>query len=224
MDIHRPKPVRSLREFASEIGVIVIGVAIALAGEQSIEWLHWRSQVADTRQALIAELSQDVELAARTRQNDPCKLGLLDELERWARDPHGPSPSLNTTPRAGNLLMLQSSAWEVSKTGQGAASVPLDDRLAFARVYNQLDEVNSLTEHERETAQELVGMMGRPDLTTAERRQMLQYVNRWRGLHKVWIAIATEFESEAKHVGAKPPTALRTIRFPDDCALPREAG
>jgi len=133
-----------------------------------------------------------------------------------------PSPTL--TPRAGILLMLQSSAWDVSKTGQGAASMPLDNRLAFARVYNQLEEVNSLTDFERDTARELVGMMGRQDLTAAERQQMLQYVNRWRALHNTWIFLASDFESKAKLVGAKPPPALRTIKFPDDCKLPQEAG
>jgi hypothetical protein len=43
MHIHKPKAVHSLREFLSEIGVIVVGIAIALGGEQVIEWLHWRS-------------------------------------------------------------------------------------------------------------------------------------------------------------------------------------
>ncbi len=37
MDIHKPKPVHSWREFATEIGIVVIGIAIALGGEQIIE-------------------------------------------------------------------------------------------------------------------------------------------------------------------------------------------
>jgi len=37
MDIHKPKPVHSWREFLSEILVVVTGIAIALAGEQAIQ-------------------------------------------------------------------------------------------------------------------------------------------------------------------------------------------
>lgn len=37
MDIHKPKPIHNWREFLSEIGVIVLGVLIALGAEQSIE-------------------------------------------------------------------------------------------------------------------------------------------------------------------------------------------
>lgn len=37
VDIHKPKPVHSIREFLSEIGVIVVGIAIALTGEQLVE-------------------------------------------------------------------------------------------------------------------------------------------------------------------------------------------
>ena len=42
MDVHKPKPIHGWRDLVKEIGVIVIGVAIALAGEQGVEWLHWR--------------------------------------------------------------------------------------------------------------------------------------------------------------------------------------
>jgi hypothetical protein len=38
MDIHKPKPVHSWRELLTEVGVIVIGVSIALAGGQTMEW------------------------------------------------------------------------------------------------------------------------------------------------------------------------------------------
>ena len=36
MDIHKPKPIRNWREFLKEVGIIVLGVSIALAGEQAV--------------------------------------------------------------------------------------------------------------------------------------------------------------------------------------------
>jgi hypothetical protein len=44
MEVHRPKPVHHWREFLKEVGIIVLGVLIALGAEQSVEWLNWRAK------------------------------------------------------------------------------------------------------------------------------------------------------------------------------------
>lgn len=59
MHIHKPKAAHSLREFLSEIGVIVLGIAIALLGEQAVEAVHWRHNVEQAEQAMRTELSLD---------------------------------------------------------------------------------------------------------------------------------------------------------------------
>ncbi|MBV9062475.1 MAG: hypothetical protein JOY77_06055, partial [Alphaproteobacteria bacterium] len=40
MDIHKPKPIRNWREFLKEVGIIVLGVSIALGAEQAVEAIH----------------------------------------------------------------------------------------------------------------------------------------------------------------------------------------
>ena len=45
MHIHVPKPLHGWREFLGEVGVIVVGVLVALGAEQVVENLHHRSQV-----------------------------------------------------------------------------------------------------------------------------------------------------------------------------------
>src|SRR6185437_6380654 len=57
MEIHRPKSWHGLRELAKEIGVIVIGVLLALGGEQLVEALHRGEQ------ARLAERAMRLELA-----------------------------------------------------------------------------------------------------------------------------------------------------------------
>src|SRR5258705_11348027 len=59
MEIHKPKPIHTWRELLTEIGVIVIGVAIALAGEQTVEALHWHYRVNDAMEAIRLELRDD---------------------------------------------------------------------------------------------------------------------------------------------------------------------
>ncbi|MDE2355663.1 MAG: hypothetical protein KGL69_02805 [Alphaproteobacteria bacterium] len=81
MDIHKPKPVHSLREFLSEILVVVTGIAIALGGEQIIEALHWRHEVHVTEAAIASELGDDLRWALLVRQYAPCTKAYVDTLE-----------------------------------------------------------------------------------------------------------------------------------------------
>lgn len=59
MDVHAPKPIHGWRDFLKEIGIVVIGVLIALSAEQAVEALHWRSKIASAEQAMRLELRDD---------------------------------------------------------------------------------------------------------------------------------------------------------------------
>jgi hypothetical protein len=81
VDIHKPKPVHSWREFFSEILVVVTGIAIALAGEQVIEAIHWRHKVHATEAAISTELGDDLRWALLIKQYGPCTKAYLDVLQ-----------------------------------------------------------------------------------------------------------------------------------------------
>ena len=82
MDIHKPKPIHSWREFLKEVGIIVLGVGIALAAEQAVEWWHWKGRIRDAGAAMQIELSTDNGPQAYTRLAITACLGRqLDELE-----------------------------------------------------------------------------------------------------------------------------------------------
>ncbi len=81
MDIHKPKPVHSWREFLSEILVVVTGIAIALAGEQVIEAIHWRHKVHATEAAIKTELGDDLRWALLVEQYGPCTNGYINALQ-----------------------------------------------------------------------------------------------------------------------------------------------
>ena len=60
MDIHKPKPWHSLREFLKEYVIIAVGVLTALGAEQAAEWVHLRNETAEAREALHAEIEHDL--------------------------------------------------------------------------------------------------------------------------------------------------------------------
>jgi hypothetical protein len=56
LDVHPPHaPTHTWRDFLLHIATIVIGLLIAIGLEQSVEYLHHRRQLAETREALRIE-------------------------------------------------------------------------------------------------------------------------------------------------------------------------
>src|SRR5437868_11970983 len=80
VEIHKPKPIHNWREFLKEVGIIVLGVSIALAAEQAVEYFHWRSQVAQARTFLTAEITRDTANAISRLRTQQCTERRLDEL------------------------------------------------------------------------------------------------------------------------------------------------
>jgi hypothetical protein len=72
MDIHKPKPWHGWPEFLREIGTIVIGVLIALGGEQLVEMQHWRHVVHEARDALKDDEKQMLFWSGQREAQAPC--------------------------------------------------------------------------------------------------------------------------------------------------------
>jgi hypothetical protein len=56
MHFHLPKPLHGWRAFAGEVGIIVVGVLIALAAEQAVQSIEWRHKV----DAAIADMNNEL--------------------------------------------------------------------------------------------------------------------------------------------------------------------
>jgi hypothetical protein len=80
MDIHRPKAAHNWREFFTEIGTIVIGVVIALGLEQSVEALHEHGLARKAREAIDAEMQEDVDRIAYRQALQPCNDKRLNQI------------------------------------------------------------------------------------------------------------------------------------------------
>ena len=136
MDIHKPKPVHNLREFASEIFVIVIGVLIALSGEQIVEWLHWREAVAETRESLGRELAFNLGVIQSRIDAAPCIARRSAELRTmFARHAAGQPVVLAGRFSQPNFPHLRTSVWETAMADQSLSHMPRDLRLRYAGLY-----------------------------------------------------------------------------------------
>lgn len=59
MHLHLPKPLHGWREFIGEVGIIVLGVLIALTFEQLVDAWQWREKIGRAEAAMRVELSRD---------------------------------------------------------------------------------------------------------------------------------------------------------------------
>ena len=73
MEIHKPRPIHSWRELATEIGVIVVGVLIALGLEQAVEAYHDRERLEETTQAIDAEIREGLASAQILADMEGCQ-------------------------------------------------------------------------------------------------------------------------------------------------------
>ncbi|THD60483.1 hypothetical protein [Phenylobacterium sp.] len=81
MEIHKPKAAHSWREFATEIGTIVIGVLIALAAEQAVEAIHEHHVAEEARRNVRAEAALDVGFVQGRLAANACVDQRIEDLQ-----------------------------------------------------------------------------------------------------------------------------------------------
>jgi len=142
MHVHVPKPLHGWRAFAGEVGIIVLGVLIAIAFGQLVEALNWRSQVADAQSALSGDMAQSNRVFAYRVAAHDCVARRLDRIgeiiEQSARH-QGPESVADVFPDIGNALYKN--AWETSRADQVLPHFDRKRRALYGSYYLQLDNI-----------------------------------------------------------------------------------
>lgn len=141
---------RGWRWFLAEYAVVFAGVLTALGAEQFASTLHQRKEVSEARRALNAELGWNLTALQLRNRQSPCVDHRLDELDRWAESGRAGGRSLRlASPLGGPLyLSFRTAVWRA--TSDVVAEMPLEEKLTYAQVYDNLE--NSETIRQRETA------------------------------------------------------------------------
>ena len=80
MHFHLPKPLHGWREFVGEVGIIVIGVMIALGAEQLIERWHDREKVDRAIEALRVEVGKHEFASAEIEMTTHCIFAQIEAI------------------------------------------------------------------------------------------------------------------------------------------------
>lgn len=158
MHFHLPKPLHGWREFAGEVGIIVLGVLIALGAEQFVESVRNRQDVNQLRAALNGELADDRARWEHIRAQDHCAEQRLKALEQWLASAP-PKARLSGQVYPGMLWNMHSSAWDIAKTSPAATHIPLKERLIYASLYGAIDNWRQFFNEEYSNLDTMIGLL-----------------------------------------------------------------
>lgn len=209
MEIHKPKPVHSWGELAREVGVIVIGIVIALLGEQAVEAVHWSRKAEAVRASLDRELSGDLAFAAEQQTGKVCAARYLDALQtaivhndaKAAKALHDLGPPFDTQP-------WQSDAWDVALAEQIADHLGRKDlanyAIAFRRVSTERELQFQIFDNFAEAMTVRYGLPNNPAVEQAQ----LAALGKLRTEENIVLAVSGSLVGkEGPALGLKPDPA-----------------
>jgi hypothetical protein len=162
MEIHRPKPIHNWREFLKEVGIIVLGVCIALGAEQLVAMLHNAQLARETRATARAELQSDLQNFLNRRVNQPCIDRRLDEIAKLIATSDRPGyrpPSWIGRPQ---VEILNTSGWDAAAQAGRAALLGDKEQAELGRLYGQLRELYKLQREEQKAWAEMRQLEDQP--------------------------------------------------------------
>jgi hypothetical protein len=177
MEIHKPKAVHSLREFLSELGVVVLGIVIALSGEQLIEHMRDSHRAAEAREGIRDEIGMNLAVLLSRNATQSCIDRRIDEIGRLldaADAANDVAPSWLGRPQIWEMLHAR---WQVvSQAGRAPLLAP-QEQADFGFVYALFADVAADEDREQIAWARMRSMEGLPhpsDAMKAELRLALQ--------------------------------------------------
>jgi hypothetical protein len=150
VEVHKPKAAHSWREFAIEIGTIVIGVLVALAAEQVAEAVHDRHVAEEARRNVRAEAALDVDLIKGRVDATACIDRRIDDLAallaRAGEGPLKPAPTWIGHPPTAPMFTAR---W-ASATASGRNSLfSPDEQTTFGGLYGLFERFDEHQQREQ---------------------------------------------------------------------------
>jgi len=222
MDIHKPKPVHSFREFLSEIGVIVLGVLIALAAEQIVEDLHWRHEAQAAREALYAEAADRLNSAVSRQNQQACMDRRLEEIAVIFEDQAEGRP-LKVRGHVGRPVFYSGAegAWQVEVGGQALTHMAMAEKLRFSEAFSSYANMKEALLREQDAWLPL-GMLDRPEILQAADWPVLHRTfaeaSAMNGRLQVIVDRILAHESLGQHPRAVPPPLGIQIQLKTLCS------
>jgi hypothetical protein len=209
--VHIPKPLHGWRAFVGEVGIIVLGVLIALAAEQFVDGLQWRTKVKRAETAMRLELAEDDAPQAYARL---LIAGCLDEEIARIHDRAGHVPIKDlrawVAAYAPPVRSWDSEAWKAVLGSDVGNHMGAERLVAWSKPYRLVPALNDYNSHEREIAVDLHDALSpNDDQSPADLNALRRDAGQLRDLNRVFYRVSQLMLSRAHVVGAIIPEQSR---------------
>jgi len=222
MHVHLPKPLHGWREFAGEVGIIVLGVLIALGAEQLIQTIHSQREVAQFRSAVDLELATSLAAYRYRVDQEPCVKRRLGEIGRWLDASRSGTP-LSPPAEIGrpSLYSFLTSVWK-SSSPNVMNNLSLVARERYAGLYDFAGLVDGQLDQEAEIWRSLNAFNGASQLSPEDRSKIADLAYRAKSVDDLVVSNYPWFKQQAAELGIAPAWGDRekfvTPPDPEFCA------
>jgi hypothetical protein len=168
MHFHLLKPLHGWRAFLGEVGVVVLGVLLALTAQQAAEALQWRSETATLRKSLHREIRDNqwnsalsVMISDCVRQRIKRFDNALAQAGAWHGDPMqaGGEQRWAALPPAFKFPSVEgfytTGNWQTALTSGALAHMPEAERNGYSYTYQAMGDLRTLSIEQDRLAAEL---------------------------------------------------------------------
>ena len=171
MPLKLPTPLNGWRAFAGEVGVIVLGVLIALGAQQVAQTVNERREASETRTTLTNEVEESLAILMLRRAAQPCIDRRLGELRaivnQWGRT------GSFTTPRwvsQATWFAFDTARFEAAQSAGRLALLPSEEQYRFGLVVGSLRTFRDIQLRETDAWSTLRMLQSGPDALSASDR------------------------------------------------------
>lgn len=173
MRVRAPKPLHGWRAFVGEVGIIVLGVLVALLlGAIADDW-NWRRKVADARQVIRYEVGHNMQLYKWRVEQQDCIDRRLDQLAIILQQANatGRLPPVGRIGGPGSGTWPEG-VWQSQLSAETATHFPAIELASLARIYRFIEmtrDQNALDSSAWLSLQTMVGPGRAIDAGTVDR-------------------------------------------------------
>lgn len=206
-----PSPLNGWRAYLGEVGIIVLGVLIALGAQQAVENWSWNGQVRDFRAAADKELGENLTIGNYRLKQSRCVARRLGELEQLLRFRDGTMPTRIAPIGEIDNYTYYLSIWR-NKDDTVTAHMPVDLRKRYAELYDELENLDNKRVEETETWRQIGQYNLAEPLDHADRMRLSELIARARRIDaNINYNWRTAVDVMARRLGLRPRPLPFTI-------------
>lgn len=204
-------PENGWRAFVTELIIVVLGVVIALGGEQAVQWARRQEEVRTLRSAIDGELSDNLAAINFRLDQQRCVASRLAELRRL-RDRVLSGEAAGVAGEIGrpSVGTLRTSVWN-ARSSEVMDAMPLDVRVAYSAFYDELANNYEQITQEREAWRSLARFNGLRRLNEDDARALSELLFRAETIDRVLRYNAPNIRDRARRLGIQPSEQTRQL-------------